>query len=206
MNPSEVLTTLKAGNKQFINGQLNIHTLSEHPKKDELAVKQEPIAIILGCSDSRVPAEVVFNQGLGDLFVVRVAGNIVTPSLMGSVEFAAVKFNVPLVVVLGHSSCGAIAATIETMKQGVDAPSDGINAIVERIRPTVEPFQKTALWDQTDELMDASVRANVVASCTQIRQDSEILRQLISDGKLAVVGAEYSLTTGKVDFFEGDLD
>ena len=120
-------------------------------------------------------------------------------------EFAAVKFNVPLVVVLGHSSCGAISATIETVKQDSSAPSENINAIVEEIRPTVETFRGSELWDQNDELMAASVKANVVTSCNHIRHDSDILRQLIADGELAVVGAEYSLATGQVDFFEGDL-
>jgi len=164
---------------------------------------QRPFAIILGCSDSRVPAEIVFDQGLGDLFVIRVAGNIVAPSQIGSVEFAAERFGTRLVVVLGHSQCGAVLATLEELQRPRESQSRNLRSIVDRIRPSVEGLLVTELRSDLDALVSTAVRANVRASANQLRHSSEVLERLIEDDGLIVVGAEYSLETGLVDVFDG---
>lgn len=163
---------------------------------------QEPFAIILGCSDSRVPAEIVFDQGLGDLFVIRVAGNIVAPSQVGSVEFAATRFGTRLVIVLGHSDCGAILTTLEELQQPAKDQSPNLRSIVDRVRPSVEALMHTDMAQDTDLLIQHAVRANVDASVDHLRHDSEILKRLIQDDGLVVVGAEYSLENGEVEFFD----
>ncbi len=181
----------------------NIAALINPDRRSETVDGQEPFAIILGCSDSRVPAEIVFDQGLGDLFVIRVAGNVVAPSQIGSVEFAAQAFGTPLVVVLGHSGCGAVAATLDQIERPLANRSVNLSAIVDRIRPAIQILFMTELRNQPDRLMELAVRANVRASVNQLRHSSQILEQLIQAGDLLVVGAEYSLETGKVEFFEG---
>jgi carbonic anhydrase len=168
-----------------------------------LAAGQEPFAIILGCSDSRVPAEIVFDHGVGDLFVIRVAGNIVASSQVGSVEFAAERFGTPLVVVLGHSRCGAVQATLDELMQPKEKQSRNLRSIVDRIRPAVEALLATELKDDPEALVRHAVRSNVRISASHLRHGSEILEQLIQRGSLLVVGAEYSLETGVVDFFDG---
>ena len=164
---------------------------------------QTPFAIILGCSDSRVPAEIVFDQGLGDLFVIRVAGNIVAPSQVGSVEFSAERYGTRLVVVMGHSSCGAILATLEELGRPTDAQSKNLRAIVDRIRPAVEPLLDAHRDGPPEDLVHRAVRANIRASASHLRHGSEVLEQLIQTNGLLVVGAEYSLETGVVEFFDG---
>jgi carbonic anhydrase len=164
---------------------------------------QQPLAVILGCSDSRVPVEIVFDQGMGDLFVIRVAGNIVAPSQVGSVEFAAERFGTRLVVVLGHTRCGAIEATLEALQPPVDQPSRNVSSIIDRIRPSVEGLLATDLARDRDALMREAVRANVRVSANHLRHGSEVLERLIDEDDLVVVGAEYSLETGVVDFFDG---
>ena len=176
--------------------------LTSQARRNELAAGQEPFAIILGCSDSRVPAEIVFDQGLGDLFVIRVAGNIVASSQVGSVEFAAARFGTRLVVVLGHSQCGAILATLEEIQQPTDCQSRNLRSIVDRIRPSVKTLLATALRHDQDALVRESVRANIRASVNHLRHGSEVLEQLVQSSGLLVVGAEYSLETGTVDFFD----
>ena len=163
---------------------------------------QAPFAIILGCSDSRVPAEIIFDQGLGDLFVIRVAGNIVAPSQVGSVEFAAERFGTPLVVVLGHSRCGAVMATIEELERPSDSPSSGVLSIVNRIRPCVAPLFATELRKDPDNLLKAAICANILASTRQLIHGSQVLEKLVQEGRLRIIGAEYSLETGVVRFFE----
>jgi len=201
----EGLARLKAGNRHFV---------SEHPDHDdhvtrtrrrELVHGQEPFAIILGCSDSRVPAEIVFDQGLGDLFVIRVAGNIIAPSLVGSVEFAVERFGTRLVVVLGHSSCGAVQATLEDLEQPIESRSTNLHAIVNRIRPVVEPLMETELGKDRELLLKRAVRANIRASTNQLRHGSSFLERSVQNEGLLIVGAEYSLETGVVDFFDGAL-
>jgi carbonic anhydrase len=178
-------------------------SLVDHSRRSELAAGQEPFAIILGCSDSRVPAEIVFDQGLGDLFVIRVAGNIVAPSQIGSVEFAAERYHTRLVVVLGHSRCGAILATLEELQQPTEHQSRNLRSIVDRVRPSVETLLATDLKHDHETLVRYAVRANVRVSANQLRHGSQLLEQLIQTDDLLVVGAEYSLETGAVDFFDG---
>jgi len=201
----EALSRLRDGNRRFVSGVRSLDALVSHTRRTELATDQQPFAIVLGCSDSRVPAEVIFDQGLGDLFVIRVAGNIVAPSQVGSVEFAAARFGTPLVVVLGHTQCGAILATLEEVRSRTNH-SPNVRSIVDRIRPSVETLLATELGCDEDRLVREAARANVRASADHLRHGSALLEQLIQDGGLAVVGAEYSLETGEVDFFDGDLD
>jgi carbonic anhydrase len=163
----------------------------------------QPFAVILACSDSRVPAELVFGQGLGDLFVIRVAGNIVAPSQVGSVEFAAGRLGSRLAVVVGHTQCGAIAATLEELRQPTPLRSPNLRSIVDRIRPSVEPLLDTSLGQQPDVLAAHAVRANTRAAADHLRHGSEILERLVERDGLLIVGAEYSLETGVVDFFDG---
>jgi carbonic anhydrase len=169
----------------------------------EFVAGQEPFAVILGCSDSRVPVEIVFDQGLGDLFVIRVAGNIVAPSQIGSVEFAAERFGTRLVVVLGHTHCGAIDATLDDLQRPSGAQSLNLSSIVQRIRPAVEGLLATELRRDHEALAREAVRANVRVSADYLRHGSEVLERLIRKDGLQVVGAEYSLETGVVDFFDG---
>jgi carbonic anhydrase len=202
----EALQRLREGNRRFVSDVRSLDSLTSPMRRSELVTGQAPFAIILGCSDSRVPAEIVFDQGLGDLFVIRVAGNIVAPSQIGSVEFAADQFGTRLVVVLGHSRCGAILATLEELRRNREHPSRNLRSIVDRVRPSVESLLATELRNDFDALVQASVRANVRASVNQLRHGSEVLEQLGQRDDLLVVGADYSLETGAVDFFEGVPD
>ena len=203
MAARDALERLREGNQRFVANIRSQETLPNHARRMQLAAGQEPFAIVLGCSDSRVPAEIVFDQGLGDLFVIRVAGNIVAPSQIGSVEFAAERFGTRLVVVLGHSRCGAVIATLEELHRPTDKQSRHLGSIVDRIRPSVEALIATERHRDADALIDDAVRANVRVSASQLRHGSQILEHLIQNEGLVVVGAEYSLETGHVDFFEG---
>jgi carbonic anhydrase len=199
----EALESLVEGNRRFVSDARDRRTLAGQTRRYELVAGQEPFAIVLGCSDSRVPAEIIFDQGLGDLFVIRVAGNIVAPSQVGSVEFAAERFGTRLVVVLGHSMCGAIVATLEELERPTEGRSPNLRSIVDRIRPSVEAFFETDLRRDPDALLQRAVRANIRASTNNLRHGSEVLEELIRKGELLVVGAEYSLETGVVEFFDG---
>lgn len=201
----EALTRLREGNRRFVSGVRSLDALLSHTRRAALALEHQPFAIVLGCSDSRVPAELIFDQGLGDLFVIRVAGNIVAPSQVGSVEFAAARFGTPLVVVLGHSQCGAILATLEEVRSRTNH-SPNVRSIVDRIRPSVETLLATEVECDEDRLVQEAVRANVRASADHLRHGSALLEQLIQDRRLVVVGAEYSLQTGEVEFFDGAMD
>ena len=203
ISASDALDRLRKGNERFSSNMLIDDALLVHDKRKQLLSGQEPFAIILGCSDSRAPAEIVFDQGLGDLFVIRVAGNIVAPSQIGSVEFAVSQFGTRLVVVMGHSKCGAVCATINELIQGCESPSKNISAIVERVKPSIEGLMRTELINDREALEIEAVRANVRASANQLRHGSEIIENLIASDGLLVVGAEYSLETGVVDFFDG---
>lgn len=199
----QALDRLREGNQRFVSGLTEQDSLGIPKKRFELAAAQEPFAIILGCSDSRVPAEIVFDQGLGDLFVIRVAGNVVAPSQIGSVEFAAERFGTRLVVVLGHSRCGAVQATVEELARPSEHQSRNLRSIVDRIRPSVEGLFDNGHGHDPDALMHRAVRANIRASAAHLRHGSEILENLIETRGLLVVGAEYSLETGVVEFFDG---
>ena len=199
----EALERLKEGNQRFVSGVRSIDTIIKQVHRASFVDDHAPFAIILGCSDSRVPAEIVFDQGLGDLFVIRVAGNIVAPSQIGSVEFAVERFNVPLVVVLGHTGCGAVIATIDELENPSDKKSLNLLSIVNRIRPTIEPLFETELSEYPDRLLESAIRANIRAATNHLRHGSQLVEQLIEKNRLTIVGAEYSLETGKVDFFDG---
>ena len=205
MSPREALERLREGNLRFASDARGPEVFVGHHRRTELAAGQDPFAIILGCSDSRVPAEIIFDQGLGDLFVIRVAGNIVAPSQVGSVEFAAARFSANLVVVLGHSQCGAISATIEELQRPEENQSRNLRSIVDRVRPSVEALLATDLRHNLPALAEEAIRANIRASVNQLRHGSEVLEQLIREQGLVIVGAEYSLETGLVDFFEGTV-
>lgn len=196
------LERLKAGNRRFVSDTRSIETFVSAARRREMVDRQEPCAVILGCSDSRVPAEIVFDQGLGDLFVIRVAGNIVAPSQVGSVEFAVQRFGTRLVVVLGHSHCGAIDATLESLQAPAQANSRNIDSIVDRIRPSVEELLETDLKHDPAGLARHAVRANIRASVSHLRHGSRVIEQLIQTDGLQVAGAEYDLESGVVEFFE----
>ena len=202
INARDALRRLREGNQRFVSNVRGSDAYVSHLRRAELTVGQHPFAIILGCSDSRVPAEIVFDQGLGDLFVIRVAGNIVAPSQVGSVEFAAAAFGTRLVVVLGHSNCGAITATLDELRRPVENRSRNLRSIVDRIRPAIAGLFATELRNDTPALVAQAVRANIRASVDHLRHGSALLEQLSRDEGLLVVGAEYSLETGVVDFFE----
>ena len=198
----EALARLKQGNQRFVADTPIADTRIDPDRRKALAAGQEPFATILGCSDSRVPVEIIFDQGLGDLFVIRVAGNIVAPSLIGSVEFAAERFHTRLVVVLGHSQCGAINATLEELQRPAENQSPNLQSIVDYIRPSVASLLKSDLRHDHEALVHEAVRANIRASADHLRHGSRVIEQLIQKQGLLVVGAEYSLETGVVDFFD----
>jgi carbonic anhydrase len=198
----EALALLREGNHRFVSDISSRDAFEGRARRLKLAAGQEPFAAILGCSDSRVPVEIVFDQGLGDLFVIRVAGNIVAPSLIGSVEFAAEQFGTRLVVVLGHSRCGAIETTLAQLQRPVENQSRNLHSIVDFIRPGIEGLLATDLKHDHDALVHEACRANIRASVNHLRHGSDIIENLIQNAGLLVVGAEYSLETGVVDFFE----
>jgi carbonic anhydrase len=199
----DALQRLRDGNRRFASNASGSDAFMSHARRAELTAGQQPFAIILGCSDSRVPAEIVFDQGLGDLFVIRVAGNIVAPSQVGSVEFGAARYGTRLVVVLGHSQCGAILSTIEELRMPTENQSRNLRAIVDRVRPSVEGLLATELSQDPEALVRQAVRANIRASVNHLRHGSQVLEQLIQDEGLLVVGAEYSLESGVVEFLDG---
>jgi len=201
----QALERLRSGNQRFSSSVGAAAALPSHDRLRELADGQAPFAIILGCADSRVPAEIIFDQGLGDLFVIRVAGNIVAPSQVGSVEFAAERFGTRLVVVLGHSQCGAITATLEELQRPQENQSPNLRSIVDRVRPSVEPLLSSPLKNDLRALAEEGVRANIRTSVEQLSHGSPILEKLIRESGVLVVGAEYSLETGVVTFFDENL-
>src|SRR6266699_3234902 len=176
----EALARLREGNRRFVE---NGAAAGGRP-----GAGQQPFAIVLGCSDSRVPAELIFGQGFGDLFVIRVAGNIVAPSQVGSVEFAAARFDTRLAIVLGHTQCGAVAATLR--------------AIVDRIRPAIEPLLATPVAKDPVALAERATRANIEASVHHLRHGSALLERRIERDGLVIVGAEYCVDTGTVEFLD----
>jgi carbonic anhydrase len=195
----DALQRLREGNQRFVS-ELQRTRRRGRSRRNELVEGQAPFAIVLGCSDSRVPAEIVFDQGLGDLFVIRVAGNVVAPSQVGSVEFAAERFGTRLVVVLGHSLCGAVVATLEELERPSEMRSPNLRSIVDRIRPAVEGLLEVGPSQDKDALLHHAVRANIRASVDHLRHGSAVLERLIERDGLLVVGAEYSLESGIVDF------
>lgn len=197
------LQRLREGNQRFIANVRGIDALLTQQRRAELAARQQPFAVVLGCSDSRAPAEILFDQGLGDLFVIRVAGNVVAPSQIASVEFAVQRFGIPLVVLMGHTQCGAIEATLEAISRPDDKSLHPLRSIVDRVRPAIEPLTTTELSRNPVELRRHCVRANVRAAADHLRHGSPALEQLVLDGRVTIVGAVYDLESGGVDFFDG---
>ena len=201
LTAQEALIRLQEGNQRFVEGKSTCNT-NDTRRRNELVDGQTPFAIILGCSDSRVPTEIVFDQGLGDLFVIRIAGNIVAPSQIGSIEFAVETFQTPLVVVLGHTHCGAVAATLNQIRQPKASRSQHLRSIVECIRPAVEPLSEMRTNMAYEHLLEQAIRSNVRMSVNQLQRGSSFLEEMYDSGSLWIVGAEYSLESGEVDFFE----
>jgi carbonic anhydrase len=200
-SPEDALKRLLDGNHRF---REKFGDPSARPWHQDLADEsQRPFAIVLGCSDSRTPVEILFDQGFGDLFVVRIAGNIVAPSVVGSIEFAASQFGSRLVVVLGHSRCGAIAATMRAIETGDGPESKNIRSITDRITPHIEALVRPTSTDadRTALLRDA-MRANIRASVDHLRHGSRMLEDLVLEGRVVVVGAEYELETGRVSLVD----
>jgi len=198
---AEALARLREGNRRFVADQATAPE-SHHARRLELVDGQAPFAIILGCSDSRVPAELVFDQGFGDLFVIRVAGNVVAPSQVGSVEFAAARFGTRLVVVMGHSQCGAVMAAVEDVLGRATSQSRNLRSIVDRVRPSVESALAGRRDGDAAVWLQEAMRANIRVSVDHLRHGSELLEQLIASDGLQVVGAEYSIETGVVSFLD----
>ncbi len=199
ISADEALQRLREGNRRFVANEISRDTVVRREHQPGQATGQEPFAIVLACSDSRVPTELIFDQGIGDLFVIRVAGNIIAPSQIGSIEFAATQFGTRLVVVLGHSNCGAVIATLDELSQKVPNRSPNLRAIVDRIRPAVEPL----LDDETisnSNLLGEAIRANVQASVVGLGHNSAIIEDLIARKELRIVGAEYSIESGGIEF------
>lgn len=199
----EALQRLLEGNRRFVSGVRSLEAIMSQARRHDFLAGQKPFAVVLGCSDSRVPVEIVFDQGLGDLFVIRVAGNIVASSQVGSVEFAVERFRTRLVVVLGHTQCGAVEATLEELQRPTKNQSRSLRSIVHRIQPSVQGLLATELKHDPSGLARHAVRANVRVSANHLRHGSEVLEKLVETDGLLVVGAEYSLETGIVDFFDG---
>ncbi|RMH03728.1 MAG: carbonic anhydrase [Planctomycetota bacterium] len=200
LSAAEALNRLRAGNSRFAAGLRSVDTLGRSARPGEHLHGQRPFAAILGCSDSRVPVEIVFDQGLGDLFVIRVAGNVVAPTQIGSVEFAAERFGTRLVVVLGHTGCGAVTATLEELARPGGRRSPNLHSIVERVRPAVEPLLAGPAAATGEELARRAVRANIAAAVAALRHGSELIERLVAEDGLRVVGAEYDLASGEVTF------
>ena len=201
IDPASALRRLQEGNARFVANRKS-QALTSPVRRAEVAENQQPFAVILGCSDARVPAEIVFDQGLGDLFVIRVAGNVVAPSGVGSVEFAVERFGVQLVVVLGHTRCGAIDATLEVLARPDQPQSRGLRSIVDRVRPAIEGLVAADPGRDRTRLVQEAVRANIRASVNQLRHGSEILERLVLAARVQVVGAEYALDSGEVTFLD----
>jgi carbonic anhydrase len=199
----DALGRLRDGNARFASGVRSIETLMSQTRRADFVERQQPFAVILGCSDSRVPVEIVFDQGLGDLFVIRVAGNVAAPSQVGSVEFAADQFGVQLVVVLGHTFCSAVDAAISELSRPTGAQSPLLHAIVDRIRPSVEGLLETELVNDPKALAQQAIRSNVRMSASALRHGSQLIERMVDAGELLILGAEYSLETGCVEFFDG---
>ena len=202
ISAADALKRLREGNRRFVSNEVNSHSFVTREHRAEMAAGQHPFAIVLACSDSRVPTELIFDQGIGDLFVIRVAGNIVAPSQIGSVEFAAKQFGTHLVVVLGHSNCGAVIATLNELALKESHRSPNLGAIVDRVRPAVEPVLEKNKDLTDDQILTLAVRANVLASVEQLHHGSLIIEELINKTELQIVGAEYSIEKGTVEFWQ----
>ena len=187
LNPDTALKRLMDGNKRFVL-QLGEHPNQSRARIKEVAQAQHPFAALLSCADSRVPPEILFDEGIGDLFDIRVAGNIVTPEVLGSLEYAVELLGTPLIMVLGHERCGAVTAAVQGK-----VLSGHIGSFVKAIKPAISKIE-----GESDELVDNAVVANVQYQIEKLKQNSTILSQQLLDGKLKIVGGRYDLDTGEV--------
>jgi carbonic anhydrase len=206
ISAQQALQKLRDGNRRFVADESDHTKLTHRKSRDKVAAAQSPFAIVLGCSDSRVPTEIIFDQGLGDLFVIRVAGNIVAPSQVGSIEFAAERFGARLIMVMGHSRCSAVSTTLDELERPADSRSPNLTSIVNFIRPSVQDLLQSEDRPEHDELLSQAITANIRNSVNHLRHQSDILRRMTKDDGLLVIGAEYSLATGVVNFFEDRID
>ena len=204
ISATDALQRLREGNRRFVAGDTANESSQTHAHRLDMAASPKPFAIVLACSDSRVPIELIFDQGFGDLFVIRVAGNIVAPSQIGSVEYAATQFGTRLVVVLGHSNCGAVIATLKELAKKETLRSPNLRAIVDRVRPAVEPILAEHKDDESVFVIDAAIQANVRASVDRLQHGSLIIENLIENDELTIIGAEYSIDSGVINFFADD--
>lgn len=199
---AQVIEAFRAGNQRFLAGTSLHSSQSSLTKLKEYArVGQSPHAVVLCCSDSRAPVELIFDQDLGDVFVIRVAGNIVAPSLVGSVEFAAITFGTPVVMVMGHTLCGAVRATLRHIETKEALSSEGLNDIVNRIKPHIYTIAKIKNISE-EEKADRAVEANVRASVSQLSHSSRIIEEMVSLGRLKIIGSVLDLATGVVTFLD----
>ncbi len=192
VSASDALAALKAGNHRYATDR-SVNCNNNFDRRAEVSGAQHPHAIVLGCSDSRVPPEVVFDQRLGDMFTVRIAGNIADPPAIGSIEYAVAHFSSPLIVVLGHQNCGAVKATIEAIEKHQSVPGN-IASLVAAIRPAVEP-----LVGKGKDVLEQAIRANVHAVAKHLLASSQILSDAVTGGKLRIVGGYYRLDNGVVE-------
>lgn len=198
----QVIKDLMEGNKRFLKGEsIQDSKLSLRKLKDFAQNGQVPKAIVLCCSDSRAPVEMVFDQDIGDLFVIRVAGNIIAPSLIGSVEFAVSAFGTSLILVMGHTQCGAIRATLDHIENSHAIPSENIHDIVSRIKPHIYPIAQMRDIGPDDKF-SRCVEANIAASVDQLSHSSRLIEGLLSQRKIKIRGAVLNLSSGKVDFLD----
>ena len=202
LTANQALSRLKEGNQRFVSEHSNHNPSSLLSQRIETIDGQAPFAIVLGCADSRVPVEQVFDQGVGDLFVIRVAGNVVASEQTASIEFAAAKFGARLVVILGHSSCGAVAACIESIAQPTNSHTPDIQSLLSKIEPAVRSVMDKSIESSQSQLQELAIRANVMSGVAQLKQSSSLLRTMEQDSGLRIIGAEYSLESGAVCFFE----
>ena len=200
----EALLRLQEGNARFVSGEIASGPEHYRYRREQIVLDQEPFAIVVGCSDSRVPVEIVFDQGLGDLFVIRIAGNVISRTQLGSIEFSAMKHGARLVVVLGHTGCGAMKAAVAAVEAGAEPESDNLRVLVDQIRPAVARAGEFDCGCASGELVDRVGRENVRQAVEAIKDSSDIIRQLVEEDGLVITGAEYSLATGAVEFFDGD--
>lgn len=202
ISAQETLARLKEGNQRFRSGVRSSAALWLNCDPLQMAAGQDPVAMVLGCADSRVPVEIIFDQGPGDLFVSRVAGNIVGPSELGTMEYALLELDIRLVLVLGHSRCGAVQATLADQSPGPERADDHLSGILDSVRPALVGLMNSDKREQPEELMEAAVRANVQQSIATLQSGSSVLRAALESDQVMVAGAVYQLETGEVEFLE----
>lgn len=198
LTADEALKRLLDGNQRYRANHTTIRETSTPSIREALSTGQKPFAIILSCSDSRVPPEIIFDKGLGEIFVVRVAGNIADPVILGSIEYAAEHFGSPLIVVLGHNRCGAVTAAVESQGH----PHGNIGAIIKTITPAVKQARKDAKGAGKSDLVESAIDNNIKLVAKSLIEQSPVIRSLVDAGKVKIIGAKYDLDDGTVRLLE----